>query len=82
MAEIAKACHTSTTGLKNIFMDFAKLGVHKYFLHLKMTAATKLLESGETVNNVSEHLGFSSPAYFSSVYKRETGFSPSDIRKK
>ena len=81
VTDIARECHTSTTGLKQIFMNFAKLGVHKYFLHLKITAATKLLESGESVNKVSESLGFSSPGYFSSVYKRETGFSPSDIKK-
>lgn len=80
--QIAKYCHTSTTGLKQVFYDYAGLGVHKYFLHLKISAATRLLENGEPVGSVAESLGFSSPGYFSSVYKRETGYSPSQINPK
>jgi len=80
VAQIAKYCHTSVTRLKQIFFDYVKLSVHKYFLSIKISTATKLLEEGKSVTDVSELLGFSSQSYFSFVYKRETGKNPSEIK--
>lgn len=80
--QIAKYCHTSVTKLKQIFFDYTKLSVHKYFLTIKISAATKLLGEGKGITEISELLGFSSQAYFSFVYKRETGNSPTDIKNK
>ena len=78
--DIAEKCCISGTGLKKIFMDYAGLGVHKYFLKLKINKATTLLSNGKSVNDTSESLGFSSQAYFSAAFKRETGLSPSEIK--
>lgn len=35
----------------------------------------------DTVSKISESFGFSTPGYFSKVFKRFTGFTPSDYRK-
>lgn len=78
--DIAEKCCISSTGLKKIFMEYAGLGVHKYFLKLKLSRATSLLASGKSINNVSEILGFSSQAYFSAAFKRETGYTPSEYK--
>lgn len=35
----------------------------------------------DTVSKISESFGFSTPGYFPKVFKRFTGFTPSDYRK-
>lgn len=80
--QIAKHCHVSSSTLKQTFSKYANLSVHQYFLLLKITNATKLLKSGKSPSTVAELLGFSSPSYFSTIYKRETGSSPSSITPK
>lgn len=81
VSQIAKYCHTSVTKLKQIFFDFTKLSIHKYFLSIKISVATKFLEEGKSITEIAELLGFSSQAYFSFVYKRETGNTPTNIKK-
>jgi len=78
--EIAKNCNTSLSGIKRIFSKYGGMGVHKYFLSLKLNAALKLLKSGYTVTEVTDALKFSSQSYFSSAFKRETGKNPSDFK--
>ena len=81
IAEIAKACGTSPTRLKCIFTKYSGLGVHKYFVSLKINVAAQLIKSGMTVTEISERLGFSSQGYFSLAFKRETGMSPTEYKK-
>lgn len=77
--ELAALLNISTSGLKRLFSKYAGMSVHKYYLSLKMKKATSLLQSGLTVCEVSDELGFSSQGYFSAAYKRETGRNPSQI---
>lgn len=79
--EIASMCHTSPTGLKRIFNKFAGVGVHKYFLLMKMNKGTEFLKNGNSVAQTADMLGFADSGYFSKVYKREMGISPSKTRK-
>ena len=79
--EIAKINNISESGLKRIFNKYAGMGVHKYFLMLKLNAATELLKYGYSVNKAADKLGFSSQAYFSKAYKREFGIAPTAINK-
>ena len=66
----------SESNLKKIIKKYTGSGVSKHFTMLKIVRATSMLESGMNINEVSELLGFSSPAYFSYVFKRETGAPP------
>lgn len=77
--EIAVFCNVSVATLKRIFDKYAGISIHKYFLILKINLATKLLKNGLSVTETADKLGFSSQAYFSAVYKRETGSNPSDV---
>lgn len=79
VSEIATFCNTSEATLKRIFDKYAGIGIHKYFLKLKMNLATEFLKNGLCVSETAEKLGFSSQAYFSAAYKRETGMNPSEI---
>ena len=79
--EIANMLNVSESSLQRAFDKYAKMGVHKYLVSLKMKTATELLSQGISVCEVSQRLGYSSQNYFSSAYKRETGLSPSFVRK-
>ena len=77
---IAAYCNVSTTGLKRIFAKYAGLGIHKYFLKMKINAAIDLLKDGHTISEAAFMLGFSNQGYFSYVFKRETGKQPSHYK--
>lgn len=77
--ELAKSLCISESTLKRIFKKYTDDSVHHYFLMLKIQKATQLLKEGYSVFEVSERLGFSSQAYFSVCFKRETGKNPSEI---
>ncbi|MGI5959980.1 MAG: AraC family transcriptional regulator [Massiliimalia sp.] len=53
----------------------------EYFTRLKIQRACQLLKAeNKKVKDVSEELGFSSPYYFSLVFKRYTNMSPTEFR--
>lgn len=76
VTDISAFLNISESGLKRIFFKYTGTGVHKYFVGLKIKAATQLLKSGVSVSQTATRLGFSSQGYFSRVYKRETGTAP------
>lgn len=80
IAEIARLCNMSEINLKQTFSKYAGMGVKNYFNRLKVNAAIPMIQNGATVQEVSDSLGFSSPNYFSTVFKRITGHVPSYYR--
>lgn len=79
VSEIAQAVCTSESTLKRIFQKYAGISVHKYALEMKIKTATLLLQNGASVTEVADKLCFSSQAYFSTCYRRETGVYPSEV---
>ena len=80
--DIAEKCNMGVSNLKKICHRYAGVGPAKHFLRLKITHAIKLFDNGLSVTEVAEALGFSSQSYFSVVFKRETGRSPGEIKRK
>lgn len=80
--DLARLSKNSVSNLKRICHKYTGVGPAKHFTRLKIILAISLLENGENVNEVSDKLGFVNPSYFSVVFKRETGTSPSDIKNK
>lgn len=76
VAQIARYCNVSETGLKRIFKKFSGQAVHRYYTMLRLNAAKELLGEGVPIGKIAEKLGFSSAGYFSYAFKRETGMSP------
>lgn len=79
--ELAEHLHISLSQLKRIFRQYASTGVHEYFLKMKMDTARQLLRQGQSVNMVSEAVGFDTPNYFSAAFKREIGVTPGEYRR-
>ena len=79
--DVARMCNISKTQLKRIFAAKSHIGIHKYFIKLKVAEAIKLLSNGMSVGDTAEKLEFSSSNYFSTVFKKETGISPLEYKK-
>lgn len=75
--ELAERLCCSTSQLKRTFAKFSNIGIHKYLLKLKTAAAGRMLRHGLSSSEIAARLGFSNQNYFSTVFKRETGVSPS-----
>jgi len=81
ISEIAQMCYMSPVSVKQTFSRYAGMSIMAYFNNLKITAAISMLKSGMTVQEVAQRLGFSSQNYFSTVFKRIRGVSPSTFKQ-
>ena len=79
-AELAALCRISPSLLKKLFARYAGVGVMEYFRQCKINAAIPLLREGQSVREVAEHFGFPDAGYFSTVFRRVTGKTPSYYR--
>lgn len=80
--DIAKKFSISVSKLNKLFASYAGCGVHTYHIKMKIQKAVKLLSDGVPANVISDMLGFNNPNYFSLTFKRETGFSPLNYKKR
>lgn len=80
--DIARLCCLSTSNLKKTFKMYAGCGVMRHFNRIKIIRAMALIREGYSICEISDRLSFSSPNYFSAVFKRETGMLPTDYRNK
>ncbi len=74
--DIAFLAQLGTSNLKKTFRTYAGCGVMQYFNKMRIMHASELLKTGLSVAEVSDKMSFSSPEYFSYVFKRETGITP------
>lgn len=79
--ELADMLRVSLSGLKRIFWKYTGIGVHEYFLMLKINKAKELLLSGYSITRTAKVLQFSSQPYFSTTFKRVTGVSAKAFSK-
>lgn len=73
--EFADMVDISLSGLKRLFAKYTGVGIHDYFLMLKINKAKELLSLGYSVTRTAGVLQFSSQAYFSTAFKRVAGIS-------
>jgi AraC-like DNA-binding protein len=67
----------SEIGLQKTFSRYAGVGVMEYFNNIKIRKSIELLKQGLSVKETALAMGYSDPNYFSTVFKRFTGHSPS-----
>lgn len=82
LSELADLCGLGLSNLKKTFRRYSGTGVTEYFNHLKIMRAMELIASGLSMSEISERLGFSSPNYFSEVFKKQCGITPTEYKKR
>lgn len=81
VSEIAALCRMSEINVKKTFSKYAGTGIIDYFTSLKMKKASELLKNDFSVKETAIFLGYDDQNYFSTVFKRVMGKTPSDIKK-
>lgn len=72
----------SETYLRRLFKKYLNISPIEYIINLRLKYATELLKSGYyTVQQTAEKCGIENVKYFSTLYKRKYGISPSLVDK-
>jgi AraC-like DNA-binding protein len=80
---LAKQMHTNPGKLKKDFKKRFRMPVISFLRKIKMEKARQLiLETDMPIQEISLELGFTNPAHFSNVFKKNMGCAPRDLRKK
>ncbi len=80
--DIAEHVGISTYHLSHIFGDQSDFTVYNYLMTLRMKKAKSLLkESNLNVSDVAYAVGYNDPQYFSKVFRKYHGVSPSQFAK-
>lgn len=82
-AEYARLCHISISTLINMFREYTGFTPKKYLMSIKIASAQdEIIHTNKTINEIAVELSFIDPLYFTRVFKKLTGLSPTDFRKK
>lgn len=79
---LAQSCRMSTSHFIHQFKEYTGFSPHTYQIRLRLERAKELMSS--TTMNVSEiafAVGYDNPLYFSRLFRRHTGMSPSEYRR-
>jgi AraC-like DNA-binding protein len=83
VASLAKQVYLSPDYFRSVFKREVGQPVTKYLIGKRIDHARLLLTSTDTtVAQIAEECGFSSPYYFSRMFKKYSGISPAEFRKK
>lgn len=81
-SDIQKKFNISASVIKRLFKDNMNCGVMEHFSRLKIDAAKQMIRENEfNFTEISERLGFNTPQYFTTVFRRISGMSPSEYKK-
>ena len=81
LEELAAVCNLSKYHFAHKYKELTGYAPLQHFAHMKVEHACFLLDSTEfNVGQISFQLGYDDPLYFSRVFKRVTGLSPSNYR--
>ncbi len=80
--QLAAACRKSTSQAERLFRKELGVPPYRYILNRKIDLARELLlETGMSVRDIAAYLSFDDEFYFSGLFRRKTGVSPTQYRK-
>lgn len=78
----AESRHMSTCWFIRSFKKILKVTPMQYILSLRMASAQSMLERTEyNISEIAEYVGYDNPLYFSRLFHKHVGVSPSEYRK-
>lgn len=83
IADFAKICNLSPSRFAHLFAKKVGVSPHKYLINLRIKQAKYLLlNTNISLSNIAKSVGYDDSLYFSRVFKKYEGVSPSHFRKK
>lgn len=77
--DIQKEFNTSASVIKRLFQNNMSCGIMEHFTRLKVDAAKQMIRENEyNFTEIAERLGFNTPQYFTTVFRRVSGMTPSE----
>lgn len=78
---VSERLGVSSAYLSSVFKREAGVSLTQYITEIRIAQAKKLLqETGMTVEQIAQRVGFEGKRYFCTVFKRETGMTPQTCR--
>lgn len=82
LEDVAKKIHISSSYLSKLFKDVIGENFIDYITRIRIDKSIELLKSTNlSIKEISYELGYIDPNYFCKVFKRVTGYTPSETRK-
>jgi len=79
---IAREVHTSPSYVSTLFKKYYHVNLGDYIMGVRMEKAAELLAKTDyKAYEISERVGYGNPQYFSVLFKRYSGLSPTEYRK-
>ena len=78
--EVAERVWLSPSYFSHLFKEVMGIGYNEYLTELRVNKAKELLLQNATVSDIAEIVGFQNTRYFSSVFQKRTGYTPSEYR--
>jgi len=83
LAEVAKAFYCSESTVSHLFKRNSGYNFSRYVNRIRVDTAKHFLRNSEvSIHELAAYVGIQEPNYFYTVFKRETGLSPSEYRKR
>ena len=82
LADITEYCGLGSSQLSNLFKRQTGYSPIEYLIHIRIREAKLLLAHGERVKKVAHVTGFESENYFSQIFKKKIGISPTAFASK
>ncbi|WP_088102014.1 response regulator transcription factor [Halalkalibacter urbisdiaboli] len=80
LQEIADELYISRNYLGQIFKKVVGESFKNYITRVRMEKAKKMIQEGNhLIYEVSEKVGYVNPAYFTTTFKKYTGYTPTDL---
>ncbi|MEK3737278.1 response regulator [Paenibacillus sp. FSL H7-0941] len=80
LEQVAKQINLSQGYFSNLFKKVQGISFQQYVMHEKMEKAKAMLISGRQVQEIAQDLGYEHRRYFSEVFKKYTGMTPSEFK--
>ena len=79
---LAELAHLSPSRFRALFREATGLSPLDYLLVLRLNHARQLmLQTGSSIGEVARAVGYEDQLYFSRIFKKRTGLSPSAYRR-
>lgn len=83
IASLAEQNNVNRNRLSYVFRRHAGMGPAEYILKYRMDMAEQMLLANDvSVQQIAETVGIADPFYFSRVFKKQYGVSPTEYRQK
>lgn len=81
--EVAELIHMSYSLFRKAFKAYTHLSPAQYIIELRLQAARKLLmNTNKSIKEIAIYLNYDDSLYFSSLFKKHVGLSPTTFREK